>query len=484
MSSPAPVLESASNDWNGFTFDTRRPAGVDHRAAIALFFLLSLVLLVLAPGILRYVFPVAALVTGYLIQRRSESCYASFAIWLYLLTPLLRRLVDYRDGFVDPSTVLLAPLVVTALCLPKLSANLKGASVVLRSATLLALGAVLYGLFVAIIRQPTLDAFLAAVNWSSPIAFGLFVAASRERAVNAAIIRTSYLGVLVVGVYGIYQYFVSPPWDVYWLEHLNAGAGAAGFGGSAPMQMRVWSTMNSPGTLAVFVGACLIWSLASDNRIALCCCIPGYVSLMLTSVRGMWIETAISVIIFAVLSGARGLRTLLISVAAVAASVLIVTQLGLATPVSDRLSTLTDVSHDASANDRIELYRVLSQDVLATPAGIGLRSAVQVHGEPLDSGLIKLFVLCGWLGASLYLTALIMIAATMIRNARHADPLSAAASAIFLVDVGISIFGGDMMTGAVAVRLWMSAGLWFRQHNLYLSGHSAFPACSGRSVTR
>ncbi len=50
----------------------------------------------------------AVLVGGVLIQR-SPVMYSSFSLWLWFLTPFVRRVLDYRHGWNPTNVVLLAP---------------------------------------------------------------------------------------------------------------------------------------------------------------------------------------------------------------------------------------------------------------------------------------------------------------------------------------------------------------------------------------
>jgi hypothetical protein len=65
-------------------------------------------------GVLQYLFPIAAVLTAVLIERRSLTGYLSFVIWLWMLTPLVRRLADLQSGWHEPSLILLAPYGATA----------------------------------------------------------------------------------------------------------------------------------------------------------------------------------------------------------------------------------------------------------------------------------------------------------------------------------------------------------------------------------
>ena len=74
-----------------------------------MFVLMTLVLLVGAPGALRLAYPAAALLLGLYFYAKSPSQYFTFTLWLYFLTPFARRLADYRIGeYIDGNTMLLA----------------------------------------------------------------------------------------------------------------------------------------------------------------------------------------------------------------------------------------------------------------------------------------------------------------------------------------------------------------------------------------
>ena len=60
-------------------------------------------------------------------------------------------------------------------------------------------------------------------------------------AIRRILTRTFVTGGLVMGLYGLIQFFYLPEWDVYWLE--NAGMDSQGL--PFPGLIRVFSTMNS-----------------------------------------------------------------------------------------------------------------------------------------------------------------------------------------------------------------------------------------------
>src|SRR5215218_7309863 len=68
-----------------------------------------------ASGLLELLYPLVALMVGVLLYWRYPALYLGFTWWLWFLTPEVRRLVDYQQGWNPESPVMLAPLLVTAL---------------------------------------------------------------------------------------------------------------------------------------------------------------------------------------------------------------------------------------------------------------------------------------------------------------------------------------------------------------------------------
>ena len=75
----------------------------------------ALCLTVNAASILRLAFPAGSLAVGALLFFRYPMFYIGFNWWLWFLTPLVRRLIDWKIGWLDPNPVLLAPFLVSFL---------------------------------------------------------------------------------------------------------------------------------------------------------------------------------------------------------------------------------------------------------------------------------------------------------------------------------------------------------------------------------
>src|SRR5215212_2641440 len=64
---------------------------------------------------LQILYALAATVVGTLLYWSYPTIYLGFTWWLWFLTPEVRRLVDYHQGYNPESPVMLAPLLVAAL---------------------------------------------------------------------------------------------------------------------------------------------------------------------------------------------------------------------------------------------------------------------------------------------------------------------------------------------------------------------------------
>ena len=157
---------------------------------------------------------------------------------------LFRRVADWKSGFTEPSTILLAPYLVTLIAVITLWQKLFKIHRQSSLPFILALVAVTYGFLVGLINEPVGTVVIGVLDWLTPIVFGfhLFVNWRNYPSYRQNIQRVFVWGVLIMGVYGIIQYLVAPEWDLLWRKN-------AEFTSSGPIdstEIRVWSTMASP----------------------------------------------------------------------------------------------------------------------------------------------------------------------------------------------------------------------------------------------
>ncbi len=436
------------------------------------FLALAFVLLAVSPGSLRLLFPAAACLVGYQIYKRNESYYLSFVLWIFMLTPLLRRLVDWRTAYQEQSMILLAPLLLTLLPAIHLRSRLAEVTPLVRTAALFTLSGIAFGAGVGMIKHPGMAVMLAAAAWSAPIILFVFAASIREREILVRVLsRTLLWGVLILSLYGVYQFMTAPPWDTYWLRQISDGAVAPSFGQPKPMAIRVWSTMNAPGPLAVFLGATLVWLGIEDGLFVVLVSVMGYITLALTLVRSAWMQAVLALLIF--VFACRRRTSLVRSIGALLV-VGLVTYLFIHevqfSGLYSRIQTLSSLGSDESANERQAMYGYMSGLIVSTPLGVGLQSLVELHGFPIDSSFIELFYMLGWVGASCYLFGFLYLLAHVASSLRSFSGAQVAAAAVTLA-CATQLLTGDVLYRQGGIIFWLFAGIWAS-----VSSHDPEPA--------
>ena len=427
-------------------------------------YLTGIALLFLArPSLLRPVFPLSTAIVGYLLYKRNESYFLSFLLWIYMLAPLLRRLVDWRTSYQEQSMILVAPLLVTLLPGMHLRRRLLRATPVIRKAALLTLSAILFGTGVGMIKHPGMNVVLAALTWTAPIVLCVFAATIRERTSLPRVLTWTFLwGALLLSAYGLYQFAYAPPWDIYWLKLVSIGAAATSpsFGQPKPFGIRVWSTMNAPGPLGAFLSVAIVWFVPRKSAVAALVVTASCIVLLLTMGRSMWFQTALGILILALGSGFKmSFRNLAVTLLVFVLFAGALQRLPGAADVNQRLTTFTHLSADASANERQDMYHYLEGVISTTPMGNGLDTTSQIHEYPLDSSLLLLFLMTGWLGTCLYLSGMVMVGAAVLLSLRTSSIPRLAAGAYVLA--GMTQLGfGDVLLRQGGILLWLFAGLW------------------------
>ena len=439
------------------------------------FLVLTLSLLAVKPGLLRLVFPAATCVFGYRLYRKNEAYFLSFLLWIYMLAPLLRRLVDWKTFYQEQSYILLAPLLVTLIPAIDFRRRLMSIAPVIRSVTLLALAGIAYGFGVGCIKHPGSTVFLATATWVAPIVLCIFAASVREREdLPRVLTQTFFFGVLVMSIYGLYQFVVAPPWDAFWLRAVSAGVAATSpsFGQPQPFGMRVWSTMNAPGPFAVTLSVALIWLATRATLPTTMVSLLGYSALLLTLGRSAWLETAVGLVLLILGCQPRlPLKGLLALVLIFGTLILGVEQLPQAADIQQRVHSLSSLKSDASANERQGLYKYMASVTLTTPVGNGIDTTYQLHGYPLDSSLILIFYMLGWAGGSCYLMAFALVAAHIFSRLKSVRMPQVAAAAIAL-SVLTQITSGDVLFRQGGLLLWLFVGIWVSLASLALASQA------------
>lgn len=352
--------------------------------------------------------PLATLIGLYIYVKSPSRAYISFCYWLWIFTPLVRRLADWQSSFQAISLIMLAPVLVNSISLLTLfrANNFPQASILQSFRLLIAICC--YGALLGLLYGSTFATAFGLLNWLMPLAMGIHILVYWQDAEEVAksIFQTMAWGSLVMGIYGIVQYFQPQPWDVYWVN----AAQMASIGQPEPQKLRLFSTMNSPGPFAVFLSAGLLMLLSSvAKKIRWLAAAPALTAFMLTLVRSAWGGFAIGLVVM--ISFAKG-RTKVRYLTAVAVLVILAIPLLTVGPIAEsvqrRMDTISNLEEDNSFQTRMEIYNI-SGEVSGLIVGHGIGSTglstklSTDNGElsetgNFDSGVLNLFFVFGWAG--------------------------------------------------------------------------------------
>jgi hypothetical protein len=438
-------------------------------SAITAFAVTTILLLVFhQSSLLRYAFPAIAFFCGIFLYKWAPTSYVSFTLWLWFLTPLVRRLVDWQTSWVDPSPVLLAPPLVTLIAGLGILRSIRELGRLRRLLFLLAFVGVLFGFLVGVILNPIREVALAGINWFGPLLFGLYMATREptERLMRC-IDRTFAWAILMMGIYGIWQFLAPSGWDSYWLDTVNQQLLIPSFGTSEALKIRVFSTMNAPGPFAVTMMVGLLVVMTGRALVGIPAAIVGTVSLLLSLLRAAWLGWITGL---AVLIASKNRKLLTRCLGGLAVGVVLV---GLAaeSPYADavrsRLDSFSDIKSDESVQGRSKLYRDMLALLLNEPFGTGLTTSQALNGEVLDSGVILTLLNLGWLGTALYGLALIGALRCIWSSPLGIDPRRIGYRAV-IVALMVQGLAGNALSGLNGFLLWMFLGLLLNERTCIL----------------
>jgi hypothetical protein len=424
-------------------------------------------------SILRLLFPIASFAVGILLYLRYPALYIGFTWWMWMLTPFVRRIIDYRIGWDSQGLILLAPYLVTFITfftfvryLPK-SYRMGGLPFIMAGL------AVFYALLIGIVRYQPILVIRNGLEWIGPILFGFHFFVNWQEYPNyrQTLQRTFLWGVLVTGAYAVVQFLLAPEWDRLWLIESGMTSSA---GRPEPLQIRVWSTMHAPGPFAGFMMGALLLLFSSKEPLSLPANLFGYLGFLLAMVRSCWGGWLV------------GLITLLTSVKAklqmrltVTILVMVLCVLPLATmepfskTLTQRFQTFTNLEKDSSFKARSTIYDEQLNIALSQGLGNGIGNAFILNKQgklevfSLDSGILDMFFTLGWFGAIFYLTGLIMLLfSTFQYPESRFDSFMSACRAV-VVSICVTLPLGSAMLGITGLMLWGFLGLCMAGHKYH-----------------
>ena len=425
-------------------------------AWMAILGLLLITALCLAAGlgkVLNIIFPAGSLGVGLFLYFRYPILYVGFTWWVFFLTPFIRRVSDFRSGFTEPSPMLLAPLLVAMITIVTFYRNLPKAHEQGGLPFILSAMGVFYGFLIGMVNGLPVPAIVSLMAWVSPILFGfhLFINWRDYPSYRDNIQRTFLWGVLVTASYGVYQYLVAPEWDCFWLIETKL---FTSMGNPEPLGLRVWSTMNAPLQFGVVMLGGNILLFIGQGNLRIPSLTVGILSILLTSVRTVWVGLIVSLITLLVsLKGGVQIRL----IAFILMIFIFIVPLSAIEPFSkviqSRVSSLSNVQDDQSAKDRTNLYGLVLNQALSEVIGKG-------NGNlgPIDSGIMELLLTFGWMGAIPYISGIILSFYTLFASKSNSDPFASAARAI-VVGFLPMLAGSNVIAGISGMVFWGFLGV-------------------------
>ncbi len=453
--------------------------------AIAGFVLLTVVCYFAgATAALRLIYPVIALVVAVFLYLRHPILYISFTWWIWFLTPLVTRLVDYRVGWDASRQMLIAPYLVVFVTIATFLRHFPRASRQGGLPFVLAFIGVFYGFLIGLIYNPPIPVARGLLDWLSPIifAFHLFTNWRDYPSYRQNIQRTFLWCVLILGAYGVYQFVVAPEWDRYWLIESKLFTSS---GNPVPFGMRVWSTLHSVGPFGAVMQAGLLLLFTSSGNLIFPASAVGYLSFLLTQARTNWGGWLFGVIMIMGSVKTRIQMRLIGIIVVMAICVVPLTTIEpIAGVVATRLETLSSLEDDGSFQDRSGSYDKNLGLALSNGLGNGLGNIWKVNEKTgqievvvIDSGILDMFFTLGWFGAIFYMGGLILLIISVSKYGEgRFDSFISAARAIGISSATQLVIGSGMLSVAGMI-LWgflamaMAGHKYYQHQNNSLSGH-------------
>jgi O-Antigen ligase len=413
-------------------------------------------------------FVLIVLVVGVHAHDRRLGICTLFAFWF--LAPELRRIFDLFSGYAGSDPLSLAPFLATGL-LGGIEFYRSKLPLRVRRLILLAAAGFTVGLPLGVLHpQSGVYAFAAYLSGVTAMVLGFNESPSLR---SSTLRRVLIFGVPLVALYAIVlqRILPLPHWEQAWLDSVDFNS----IGADSTGHVRVFSTLNAPGTLAPLLGLALLAYLTVHPRtsrarnLALASALVLAVALDLTFVRSSWLALPLAALAHVIASRGRSARIVFGIAAFVVAGTLVLSPVSpIARDVVNRASTFGNLSSDVSLTNRSATLGASLPSAVQAPLGHGLGTA----GQPSqlntlqsdlavpDNGYLSLLYQVGPIGFLLVMAAIVSMVRAAWRGARAPGPDQEMGLLIFamLVFMLVVLLSGDAFYGLGGLTLWFIGG--------------------------
>ena len=428
----------------------------------------------ISPGLLRLIFPVIALLVAVFLYLRHSLLYIGFTWWIWFLSPLLTRLVDYRVGWDPTRQMLIAPYLVVFVTIATFLKYLPSA--VRKGGLPFILGfiGVFYAFLIGLVYNQPIPVIRGFLDWMSPIlfAFHLFINWRDYPSYKQNIQRVFLWCVLLIGTYGIYQFVVAPEWDRFWLIESKLFTSS---GNPVPFGMRVWSTLHSVGPFGAVMQTGLLLLFTSSGPLIFPASAVGYLSFLLSQARTNWGGWLLGIImIMGSVKAKIQMRLITIILVMSMCVIPLLTIEPIAKVVNSRLETFANLQQDGSLKDRSGSYERNLGLALTNSFGNGLGNIWKVNDKTgqievvvIDSGILDMFFTLGWIGTIPYIGGLLLMlnSVSNYTEGRFDRFLSAARAIGISSCVQLIIYSG--MLSIAGMIMWGFLAMAMAGHKYY-----------------
>jgi hypothetical protein len=405
------------------------------------------------------------LLATYLYERRSP-WYAAHCLLVFCCVSLVRRLVDAQAGFDPSNPVLLTPYLcsmLTAGAFFEYWARRKPHGL---GPFLVIVACIAYGTALAMLDGRIRSSLVDVLKWSVGPLFAVYLLHNRDRIaqIRAVVEPCLIAAAVAMAFYGVVQFASPSSWDANWMRGV-AELGFDSIGRPEPFQLRVFSTMNSPGAFGAILSAGVVLALKQRLPVCLACVAPMLVGLALCQYRSLWAATALAIALVA-LAPSAGVRRANIVALFFAALALGSTVLSpdIRHAVMQRASTLTELEGDESLRKRIDQYgEFLRHDNLIVGDGLAINGASRRldnrAGAEIDGALIEVYRAMGVFVGTAFIFAIVVLVAGLFGSVPAGSHIFYDRAIVTALFVQFPI--GTVHVGELGFCAWMFMGFGY-----------------------
>jgi hypothetical protein len=442
------------------------PALAGEGVAVVLVVLVMPVCLYLADlaPLARLAYPaVNLLLAAYLYERRSP-WYAAHCLLIFCCVSLVRRLVDQQAGFDPSNPVLLTPYLCSMLTVGAFIEYWSRRQPRAFGPFLVIMACITYGTALAMLDGRIRSSLVDVLKWSVGPLFAVYLLHNRERVAQIRRVVEPCLisAAVAMAAYGVVQFASPSLWDATWMRGV-AELGFDSIGRPEPFQLRVFSTMNSPGAFGAILSAGVVLALKQRLPVCLACVAPMLVGLALCQYRSLWAATALAIVLiaFAPSTGVRRTNILALFFAALALGSSVLSP-DIRHAVMERATTLTELEGDESLRKRLDQYgEFLRHDNLIVGDGLAINGASRRldnrAGAEIDGALIEVYRAMGVFVGTAFILSIVVLVAGLFGS------VPAAASAVYydraiVTALFVQFPIGTVHVGELGFCAWMFMG--------------------------